>query len=278
MTAINDAGGTTAVTTSPQVNAFLEAYSVQPATGTPVTGGDVIDLTETVDRMHVEYSPFTYGIIDEFLPKAIYDAILREWPVETEFGRVEMSAAPEATELGSRRVLLIEDTSDPDRVPAAGVWHRVADALRAPSFVRGLFARFADVIDTNLATLGDVTAKTPIFRLNRCHDHGEKDALQAHLDAAWKLLTIVVYLDLRGAVNEDSEQLWGTSLYHTEAGAVRPLLFTPNADHELAARVGFVPNRAFVMPNSSNALHGVAGGQVGVHRRTLMCGYRLGDS
>jgi hypothetical protein len=51
--------------------------------------------------------------------------------------------------------------------------------------------------------------------------------------------------------------------------------FSANSDHEVAARVAFEPNRALIMANQRAGLHGVAGGQDGVVRRTIMCGYWL---
>ena len=275
----------TAVTTPPQLNDFLDFYAAQPAM---LATHASVDLTDTVGRMRVEDTPFTYGIIDDFLPKAVYEAILRDWPAPSAFrpakkrddtqfqGARRLSQDQAGTaELGSRQVRLIENTSDPDQDPATGVWKQVAEALRAPSFIRDLFDRFSTVIATHLTTIGDATGKAPAFILSQSVDQGAREALEAHLDGPWKLLTVVIYLDLRGAVNQHSEQLWGTALYNTDPGSAPPTYFIPNADLELAGRVGFVPNRAFVMPNSTRALHGVAGGQPDVQRRTLMSGVWL---
>lgn len=271
MTAADKATPTATATLPPKVAAFLDAYEAGPG-AIPTGAREPLDLTDTVSRMRVKDTPFTYGIIDDFLPRNVYETVLRDWP-QSSFNNVEMATAPDA-DVGSRKVQLIEDSSEPSNEGAVGIWKQVGEALRAPSFVRGLFNRFADVIGANVTSLSDVALSKPGFRFYRCFEQGTQDALRAHFDVPWKLITIVVYVKLTGAVTEDSEEFWGTSLYKAEPGAYKPLEFTPNADHELATRVHFIPNRAFIMPNSSRALHGVAGGQADVQRRTLMCGYR----
>jgi hypothetical protein len=289
----------TTATLPPQVNAFLEAYAAQPAM---LATHAELDLTDAIDRMRIEDTPFTYGIVDDFLPKAVYEAILRDWPAPSAFrtsrwrsdaffhgtqrmsdeevanlaegksaGELEHEPAVHAPEKYiSRKTRLIEDTADPSQDPVTGVWNQVAEALRAPSLIREVFARFAAVIDAHLTTVGDTTGRVPSHVFSQSVDHGANEALGAHLDTDVVLLTIVIYIDLQGAVNQDSEQLWGTSLYNPVPGVDPQTLFIPNADLEPATRVGFVPNRAFLMPNSSRSLHGVAGGQPDVQRRILM--------
>ena len=85
----------------------------------------------------------------------------------------------------------------------------------------------------------------------------------------------MIYLDLSGAVTHDSPDRWGTALYASGSSGTEPLEFTANASRPVSKRVTFVSNRAFIMPNRAGALHGVSGGQAGVTRRTLMCGYYL---
>jgi hypothetical protein len=248
MTSPNPASSMLTPTSSPAVTAFLDAYAAGPGTiSEPVS--DQIDLADRIRRMRIGDTPFPYGVIDGFLPSTLYEAIVRDWPAPSSFAPVTLPEASNAT------------------------WNQVAASLRAPSFVRSLFACFSDVVDANLTALGDNAYTNPGFRLYQCVDQGAEEALGAHVDALHKLLTIVIYIDLTGGMNEDSERLWGTSLYDTEPGSVAPVRFTSNANHDRAGHIGFVPNRALVMPNCSRALHGVTGGQAKVQRRTLMCGY-----
>ncbi|MCZ0984099.1 hypothetical protein O1L60_45885 [Streptomyces diastatochromogenes] len=83
----------------------------------------------------------------------------------------------------------------------------------------------------------------------------------------------MVYLQLEGNTDETSVNRYGTALYECRAGEHDFLNFSSNAAHRTAHQVQFAPNRAFIMPNSPLSLHGVAGSQDGVLRKTLMTGY-----
>jgi hypothetical protein len=265
-------------TLPPRVAAFLASYETGPGATTAEQASDLIDLSESVGRMRVLDSPFRFGTIDGFLPEELYQTVLRDWPAMSALAEVSLPSdgEPGRAYFGSRKTKLLENWAASDSgSPEAATWNRVCLALRAPAFVRSLFTRFSDVIEANLETLKVSASSMPSFKLYANFDHGAKEALGAHVDALRKLLTIVVYLHLSGALTDNSRQLWGTALYNTEAGTVRPLNFSANADHMVAHQIEFAPNRAFVMPNTSRALHGVAGGQMGVMRRTLMCGYWL---
>jgi hypothetical protein len=268
-------------TTLSRLDAFLDAYDKAMASDAdhdPVMARDQASLSQSLARMQVLDNPFTHAAIDRFLPDDLYRQVLAEWDGAADLAPVTLdNPKPDADGyIGSRKARLIDDVAaDAPAGMSAATWARVSQALRAPAFVRALFTRFAGTIETNLALLGDIERDRPGFRLYLCRDEGAKEALGAHLDAMRKLLTIVIYLRLDGAVDAHSEEAWGTALYDMEPGSIVPLHFTPNADHKRVARIGFVPNRAFVMPNDRRALHGVAGGQADVVRRTLMCGYWL---
>jgi len=147
----------------------------------------------------------------------------------------------------------------------------VAQIARNPRFVRALFERFADTIEGRLALLDPVGE--PGFTLWANTDNGTAEALGAHLDHIRQLLTVVLYLDLEGAVSAESPRLWGTSLYDAGGEDVSHAYFRPGATLLSGGYAAFQTNRAFVMPNSARALHGVSGGEEGVTRRTLMWGY-----
>jgi hypothetical protein len=261
----------------PRVAAFLASYETGPGATTVEQARELIDLSGSVGRMRVLDSPFQVGTIDGFLPEGLYQAVLQDWPVESALAEVSLPSDGEAgAYFGSRKTKLLENWAAGDSgSPGAETWNRVCLALRAPAFVRSLFTRFSDVIDANLETLNLTVSGMPGFRLYANFDHGAKEALGAHVDALRKLLTIVIYLDLSGALTDDSRQRWGTALYDIVAGTIKPLSFSANANQIVAHQIEFAPNRAFIMPNTSRALHGVAGGQMRVTRRTLMCGYWL---
>lgn len=264
-----------------RLDAFLNAYDQAMAFDAdcdPTLVRDQAYLSQSLARMQVLDTPFSHAAIDRFLPDDLYRQVLAEWDSAADLAPVTLDGSKPGADgyIGSRKAKLIEDiAADAPAGMSAATWARISHALRAPAFVRALFTRFAGTVETNLGLLGDVERDRPGFRLYLCRDEGAKDALGAHLDAMRKLLTIVIYLRLDGAIDAQSEEAWGTALYEMEPGSIVPLHFTPNADHKRVSRVGFVPNRAFVMPNDRRALHGVAGGQAGVVRRTLMCGYWL---
>src|SRR6202030_568272 len=91
------------------------------------------------------------------------------------------------------------------RMPSAPppAWAGISCMLREPEFVTEVFARFPDSIGASLAALGQPPCE-PGFRLHLCQDSGEQEALGAHLDGMHKLLTIVVYISLDGAVTSGS--------------------------------------------------------------------------
>lgn len=230
-------------------------------------------------RMAVESEPFTHGFIDDFLPQPLYDEALASWPAPSEFSMIELKCkSGSGRDYGSRRTRLIEDIADVRlQTDASSPIGRISNALRSPAFVTALFERFAEAVETNLAALDTRQTDNVGFRLYLCNDEGTDEALGAHIDALRKILTIVIYLDLSGDLCDDSAALWGTTLYHKSSKPLAPLEFRPNSDFVPAKRMRFRANRAFVMPNAPYALHGVSGGQNGVVRRTIMCGYWVFD-
>lgn len=251
---------------------FLAAYEHgHGAAATASPPHPPIDLIPALSRMRTHDAPYTFATIDSFLPSGLYQAVLGAWPPEPEFSAVTLSGAPSGY-FGSRQQLTIENSAARTAV-GAPAWLAIRQALRSPSFVRALFTRFSAAIEANLAALGPRARNAPCFKLYANLDTGENEALGAHVDALTKLLTIVIYLSLSGDVTDDSPTRWGTALYTAEPGAATPLQFRANAGLPVARQVQFAENRAFVMPNAAGALHGVCGGENGVTRRTLMCGY-----
>jgi hypothetical protein len=227
--------------------------------------------------MKITEAPFKHGTIDGFLPDDLYQDVLRDWPDRAALSTVSLPQGEDlasSSYLGSRKTKLLENWADENRNEVA-TWNRLSLSLREQNFVRALFTRFSGVIEDNLIALNPSRDSVVSFKLYANFDQGEKEALGAHVDALRKLLTIVVYLDLEGPLNEASSELWGTTLYEADGDAIKPVRFSSNSDHRVGRKIAFSPNRAFVMPNTSSALHGVTGGQKGVMRRTLMCGYWL---
>jgi hypothetical protein len=255
----------------PLAAGYLGRYAAGP--GAAPAAATAADLTPALGRMSVHDDPFTFATIGSFLPPDLYDAVLGGWPPDGAFTAVALDGARPGY-FGTRKQMTAENTATGVTAGAPAL-DAARAALRNPAFVRGLFSAFSGVIEANLAGLGPAAGQPPCFKLYANVDAGNSEALGAHVDALTKLLTIVIYLDLAGAVTSASPARWGTALYPRDPAAARPLQFTPNAGLPVARQVEFAPNRAFVMPNTPGALHGVSGGEDGVTRRTLMCGYYL---
>jgi len=251
----------------PRVAAFLDSYAQGPG---GATSDGVLALAEAVGRVDVTKLPFVAATIDDFLPLELYNRVLDAWE-SLDLRPVDL---PGATYVGSRQgQQLVNWPESQPPTAQAEVWETLSAAIRSRQFVSALFTQFAETVEANLGLEEFAHPGQPGFVLWANHDQGPDEALGAHLDASRKLLTVVLYLDLQGAVTADSTRLWGTTLYEMEAGAAKPVEFSLNANHDPAGVVEFRPNRAFVMPNLNTALHGVAGGQAGVTRRSLMWGY-----
>ena len=253
---------------------YLERYARDP--GAPLAGQEnqPTSLAPVLQRMQLHDAPFRFATVDSFLPQDLYAAVLASWQPEAAFTTVSFSGVPSGY-FGSRKQQVVENSATGIARDDPPVWAAVRHALRHADFVRCLFSAFSDIIEANLTSLGPQAQDAPCFKLYANIDAGPTEALGAHIDALTKLLTIVIYMDLSGAVTSDSPGRWGTSLYGDDQSATQPLQFTPNAGLPVAKQVEFAPNRAFIMPNKAGALHGVGGGEAGVTRRTLMCGYYL---
>lgn len=251
----------------PHVAKFLSLYEQHFGADTRTGYGDI---TPAAQRMVIRETPFPTATIDDLLPDQLLNRVRKDWS-ELVF-RDPADLAKPASFIGTRAALKLQRTGDPDAVPPPGtVWEQVAQVARNPRFARALFEPFADTIEGRLAILDPVGE--PGFTLWANTDNGTAEALGAHLDHIRQLLTVVLYLDLEGTVTADSPRLWGTALYDAGGEDVRQADFRPGATLLSGGHAAFHTNRAFVMPNSARALHGVSGGEDGVTRRTLMWGY-----
>ncbi|MEV6676352.1 hypothetical protein AB0N09_05705 [Streptomyces erythrochromogenes] len=258
-------------TAHPRLTRYLDGY--QHVIGADIPSG-AAELVPALGRLHLHTDPFPFATVDDFLPEDLYRAILANWPSQSGFDQVArfVEGQPKGY-LGNRKERVIENFAGNDAPMATETWNRSRLALRHPDFVRSLFQRFAGPLEEHLGLEQLRERDQPNFKLYANQDAGITEALGAHLDAAPKLLTIVVYLTLEGATDGSSREQWGTALYDCRPGERDYLDFSRNADHCLAHQVTFIPNRAFIMPNTAASLHGVAGGQPDVLRKTLMVGY-----
>jgi hypothetical protein len=262
---MTDASTTLDADRYPRVARFLQDYSAGPGVSTPIA-----DLSSDVGRCEVADAPFAAAAIDDFLPRDLYDNVLSEWT--TLALKPVAVGQPDTKHVGSRHSFRLHNWKPSVDAPS-GVWDTISQIVRATPFVTSLFTRFADTVEANLAHRDLEGCTQAGFRLWANQDSGAAEALGAHVDSLPKLLTIVLYLDLSGPTTPASPRHWGTSFYEIEPDSVKTVDFSANAARTPAGNIEFRPNRAFVMPNTSHALHGVAGGEAGITRRSLMWGY-----
>lgn len=252
---------------------FADAYASKSYVDSEPDAALTRHIVEAVKACAMEGAPFPHAEVLGFLPDDVYAEALAEWPDDGVFNAVELKGSDY---VGSRRAHILCDWP---RVPGAcaldGVWARIGKTLGSPEVVKAMFEHFSPVLDAQIATFAAAAAETPGFRMYLCRDAGVSDALGAHVDALRKLLTVVIYLDIDGDTDAESPAKWGTRLYNDQGEVNKPLDFTENCRHDTAKTVRFVRNKAFLMPNTPASLHGVAGGQPSVVRKTIMCGYWL---
>ncbi|GIF75633.1 hypothetical protein [Asanoa siamensis] len=255
----------------PRVAAYLDAYCSGPGAGTE-NEPHAAELAFSIGRARVSQEPFTVATVDGFLPDPLYQDVLRDWPQLT-LNPVNVGGGS-AKHVGSRHSAGLQSWK-PETVDTPDTWGSLARLTRSAPLTRALFTRFADVVEDNLAHPDVRNITQPGFRLWANQDRGQAEALGAHVDSLPKLLTIVLYLDLRGPTTDESTRRWGTTTYAIAPDEVETVSFSPNTGRTPAGHIYFRPNRAFIMPNCSSALHGVTGGEAGVTRRSLMWGYWL---
>jgi hypothetical protein len=230
---------------------------------------------------NVVQQPFEHMVVDNFLQPEMYRLVEEQWPNDADFAPVRLPPHSSGNDryLGSRRAKLIDSfprgVEELARLP--DVWQLLSDSLRHPRFVLSLFERFESTLSGAMRHISTKSTDKAGFRMYACQDAGVGEALGAHVDALRKLLTIVIYVDLKGPCSEKSDTAWGTTLYGNSHEEWRPLEFRPNIATRESIVVRFARNRAFIMPNQPLAQHGVVGGEAGVQRRTVMCGYWLFD-
>ncbi|MFC9472716.1 hypothetical protein ACFTS5_11020 [Nocardia sp. NPDC056952] len=257
----------------PEVSAFREHFVAGRADFAEASIRD--HAKDIASRLTVFDNPFIAGVVDDFFPPDLYDRLVSNWPATKDIPSVDLSAVARNYSVSERRGLRLDQADDTRSASfSGGPWPAVRAFFESPTLVSGLVTRFAGEIQDQIATL-DGRSGDPEYKLWLNYDAGSLEALGAHVDHPRKLLTIVVYIGLDGAIDKSSPQRWGTSLYDVGNESIEALEFSPNAQRSAARTVEFERNRAFIMPNSRRALHGVAGGQPGVGRATLMCGYWL---
>jgi len=261
---------------SEMVTNYIDMYT-RSICSEPANDAKVHDyLVSKVQNATLESKPFPYLQVFDFLPPDLYQKALRAWPLDAEFNavKIEDDGGRMRQYVGSRKAIMLDASPVSSEMnPISNFWYDLSQYLKSHLFVETLFNKLSTIIEPGIASLEHSADDHAGYRMYVCRDEGTNDALGTHLDATRKLVTIVVYLGLSGETNQDSQERWGTALYETGRQKIRPLEFSETKLHKSNKVVKFIPNSAFIMPNSKSSLHGVVGGQKNVVRKTIMCGY-----
>ncbi len=261
------------------LHAHLMEYARQSSIAESFSHVSVKHIMAKVQNSVVESEPFPHLVIDDFLPEGLFARAEFSWPDSQLFAEVDLGEGKSAGYVGTRKAILISDWPRTTDLPEVGTpWKRVANTLQSAELSECLFSYFAEQTNKGLEKVDQNQNSFPGYRAYLCRDKGLGDGLGAHIDALRKILTVVLYVSLRGETNAESSRNWGTTLYSKSASKITPLSFEPNSKYVPARQIEFRPNRAFIMPNSPVSLHGVVGGQHSVERRTAMFGYWLFDN
>ena len=248
---------------------------------------DVVNsICESIEHAELKCHPFSYLEVDNILPKKTLRQMLNNWPEQQLFSKVESYSSFETSSsrsnVGSRSSILIQDKSV-NLTPSnndllSTFWSGFADVIRDVRIFRSLIKKMHHPLGQHLDDIGDINKSVPGFRMYLCQDEGECAALGPHIDATRKVMTLVFYVSLSGLVTVNSPKAWGTALYSLpDDDNVAPLVFLKSGKYEVSKEVEFEANKVWIFPNNNSALHGVSGGEAGVVRKTVMCGYWLFD-
>jgi hypothetical protein len=204
-------------------------------------------ITRQIKSVALSHSPFPHVVVDDLLPAALYQALIRGLPP------VELFSDRPPNE----RQLAVPLKIAP--VYARCVWTYMARTVVEQMLTPALLQLFKPVLQAwlshNFPALGD----DPVDRVPMHASDGRillrtrGYVIPPHRDPKWGFVTCLLYLARPG----DSES-WGTQLYTVdgdeEARGTTPNWIDPNRCRYVSD-VAFVPNRALVFLNSVGA-HG----------------------
>lgn len=202
-------------------------------------------ITSAVAAATLHRDPFPYAVVDNLLPRGLYDALIRGLPPSDLFAdrpinkqqlRVPLDVAPRY----SRRVwTFMADVVAPEAITPA-----IAEKFEAhaTAWLKLNFpASGDDPLGGNPLTCSDgrILLRRPGYYI------------PPHRDPKWGFITCLMYLARPG----DHER-WGTELYRVEgdeeARGAQPHWIDESRCH-LVEHVAFCPNRALIFLNSTGA-------------------------
>lgn len=216
-------------------------------------------LREEAIRTHVEAAveraalvpdPFPHFVVEEWLPGALYDAVLEAIPPAVFFAdkprhRQQVNVPPPVAPEYSRQV-----------------WAFVADSIVARIFAPAVERKLADVLDRYVADFcpragSDWRQHTMHVSDGRLMLRRPGYLLEPHRDPRWGFVTCLAYLARHG---DADVEVYGTQLYRVTNDRTPPdgsVFYVPKEDCELVRTVPFRANQVLVFVNSHGA-HGAS--------------------
>jgi hypothetical protein len=228
------------------------------------------DIPAHVDRViqssTLHREPFPYAVIDNLLPRDLYDALIAGIP---------------PLELFAERPVNKQQLKVPFRMGPAysrRVWRYMADVV-VPQFITpGVVLKFRAVVHDWVRENWPALGADPLSDVVRLHSSDGRILLRTngyrippHRDPKWGFLTVIIYLARPG-----DDEAWGTRLYSVKENAasgapIPQQAIAPDAKARGAAPdwidpddcvfvedVTFKPNRALIFLNS----HGAHGAEI----------------
>jgi hypothetical protein len=229
-----------------------------------LSGPDIRTHVErAIDRSTVHRDPFPYAVIDDLLPRDLYDALIAGIP---------------PVELFADRPVNKQQLKVPFRMAPAysrRVWRYMADTA-VPRFITpGIVLKFRAALHEWVRENWPALGEDPLSEVVRLHSSDGRILLRTngyrippHRDPKWGFLTVIFYLARPG-----DDEAWGTRLYRLKENAASGAPIPQQAagpgskargaapdwidpeDCIFVEDVTFKPNRALVFLNSSGA-HG----------------------
>ena len=236
------------------------------------TDAIVADQREVMRRIvnhPVEVDPCHYLVIDDIFPADLYAQIVRMWPADSCFQKINTTGRVSAGGYSARSVLMLSDHRRTDGLPPEQreFWGLMTRWMNSQDFAKALCQKFYDLL---IQIHGkDFFLRNFAPRPQLVIDDGYYD-LPPHTDEEHRVMGLLFYCPADEAISDQ-----GTSLYRLKpesrivAGEHPSEKILPRSEFDLVKTVEFRPNRLFLFVRSPVSYHGVEPTQTDGRRRTL---------
>lgn len=217
------------------------------------SGADSL-IASRINDTPLSLDPFDHCVVDNILPKEMFDAIHARWPSADcmmslpETGRITSTTG----KYRDRYVMLLEDRFFEKQTPDnEEFWVSVAQTLMSSAVLLACYKKFEAVLKPRVDHLGqDLTLNPEMLVVSDRSNY----FIGPHTDSKARLISLLLYL------SPDPQYLsYGTGLYVPKDPElpVDDLKHHSVEDFNLHTRVDFKPNRLVMFPRSDQSYHGV---------------------